>query len=172
MESVENINIPLLDLKEEAFRSYLIEQKCVFHPKVSAELNPIVDPKKLEAVFGPNQQDVSEVLIPVLNKYVQMVPITDPFTDHHDRRAWRQTLPDPIRKFYENKNQLRVNNINSVCAALSVMEEFCPESILKQKCQTIINAILCGFTDLNDDQKINFVKQLEEKIREILKYLS
>ena len=167
---------------EAEIRKLLEEEGCVFHEREVPEI-PEVDQRKLKAIFGDQTDDVGETILLMVDfMSSDKQPITDRFhKDDVARTLWRIDLPIDLREHYEKRNQLRGGKMHPIISAVRIFPSLISDPDLKSTMQRIDSELfprysgkegLKGYANMEDEEKIEFVRLLEDKVIEVLSLFS
>jgi hypothetical protein len=171
----------ILLTEQSSLKTYLENQGCIFHDKRDLVI-PAVDEHKVVALFGEQGNEVFKNF-PIFTTFLQRVPITSSLDgDIEVNRDWRNSLPDAVRAYYENNNQLRSNNITPPLGMIDLMGDLCTDEELGRKFDDLARKYRSRFFGddgktqayhkFSDEQKIDYVRGLEDEIVGILEIFS
>lgn len=165
---------------ENYFKDFLTKAGCNFLTTAKPVDKFILDNQKLKKIFGNNSETVETILIPILINHLQKDIIIDSFQDN-ERREWRRSLPLDIRKYYEDKNKIRGNNVTCVLGAISLLPEQTEDLEIKKEFEKDYTDLVIDpknpqkrfeYSDLTIDQKIEFAGKLDNAALKILEMIS
>lgn len=178
-------------LSDDQIVEILKEEGCVFYENSGLQA-PAINAEVLEVLFGQDSSQVGNTWLPMATAYLNKVPITDKYGEDYEARSdWLDTFEekynDPeIANHYREGNQLRTNAIFSVSGALAAMAKLAQNGEFKGKLAKFSKKYIdltkdsffeedgekklrpSRYSLLDNEKKIQFVRQFERDLVEIL----